>query len=75
MKNAQNLNSNVAVFKYHLRGVDIACLDTTKQWQFTPANFREGQIISGGDIFGTVSNFSTSFMSLSKSYEILRLGF
>ena len=37
------------------RGVDIACLDTSKQWQFTPANFREGQIISGGDIFGTVS--------------------
>eukprot|EP01036_Dinobryon_divergens_P025186 gene25186-33709_t len=36
------------------RGVDIACLDTAKQWQFTPANFREGQIISGGDIFGTV---------------------
>jgi V-type H+-transporting ATPase subunit A len=37
------------------RGVDIACLNTSKQWQFTPANFREGQIISGGDIFGTVS--------------------
>lgn len=36
------------------RGVDIAALNTSKQWQFTPANFREGQIISGGDVFGTV---------------------
>ena len=38
------------------RGVDIACLNTGKQWQFTPASFREGQQISGGDIFGTVSS-------------------
>ena len=36
------------------RGVDIACLDTAKQWQFTPKNFKEGDLISGGDIFGTV---------------------
>lgn len=38
------------------RGVDIPSLNLDKQWQFTPANFREGQIISGGDIFGTVIN-------------------
>lgn len=36
------------------RGVDIASLDQTKLWQFTPANFREGDPISGGDVFGTV---------------------
>ena len=36
------------------RGVDIACLDTAKQWQFTPKNFKEGDLISGGDIFGHV---------------------
>jgi V-type H+-transporting ATPase subunit A len=36
------------------RGVDIASLDQTKQWQFTPGNFREGDPISGGDVFGTV---------------------
>ena len=36
------------------RGIDLACLNTGKQWQFTPKNFREGQMISGGDIFGTV---------------------
>jgi vacuolar-type H+-ATPase catalytic subunit A/Vma1 len=34
--------------------VDIPSLNLGKQWQFTPGNFREGQIISGGDIFGTV---------------------
>jgi len=39
---------------YIPRGVDIACLDTSKQWEFTPGNFREGSQISGGDIFGTV---------------------
>lgn len=36
------------------RGVDIPILNTGKQWQFTPGSFREGQQISGGDIFGTV---------------------
>jgi vacuolar-type H+-ATPase catalytic subunit A/Vma1 len=46
-----------ATIKYHYRGVYIVCLDSAKQWQFTPANFREGQIISGGDIFGNVSNY------------------
>lgn len=36
------------------RGVDIASLNTSKSWEFKPLNFREGQMISGGDIFGTV---------------------
>lgn len=36
------------------RGVDIASLDTAKQWQFTPGNFREGDPISGGDFIGSV---------------------
>lgn len=36
------------------RGVDIACLNTSKQWQYTPGNFREGQSIHGGDVFGYV---------------------
>jgi V-type H+-transporting ATPase subunit A len=36
------------------RGVDIASLDQNKQWQYTPGNFREGDLISGGDILGTV---------------------
>jgi len=36
------------------RGVEIAALDPVKQWQFTPGNFREGDPITGGDIFGSV---------------------
>ena len=36
------------------RGVDIAALNTSKQWQYTPGGFKEGDLISGGDIFGTV---------------------
>lgn len=36
------------------RGVDIAALNTNKQWQFTPGGVKEGDLISGGDIFGTV---------------------
>jgi V-type H+-transporting ATPase subunit A len=36
------------------RGIDLPNLNPDKQWEFTPANFREGQLISGGDIFGTV---------------------
>lgn len=36
------------------RGVDIASLDQTKLWQYTPGSFREGDPISGGDVIGTV---------------------
>jgi len=36
------------------RGIDIPSLDTSKTWEFTPTRFKEGDIISGGDIFGTV---------------------
>lgn len=37
------------------RGVDTQALNVDKLWQFTPGNFREGDLISGGDILGTVS--------------------
>eukprot|EP00752_Nemacystus_decipiens_P010522 g9370.t1 len=36
------------------RGVDVPCLDQDKDWEFKPCNFREGQPITGGDVFGTV---------------------
>lgn len=36
------------------RGVEIPCLNPAKSWQFTPINFKEGDQISGGDIFGVV---------------------
>eukprot|EP01084_Bolivina_argentea_P055442 101651_1 len=37
------------------RGVDVSALDRLKHWEFTPCNFRPGQPITGGDIFGTVN--------------------
>jgi V-type H+-transporting ATPase subunit A len=36
------------------RGVDVPALDHSKKWRYTPRTFREGDIISGGDIFGHV---------------------
>lgn len=39
---------------YVPRGVSVQSLDPTKQWTFKPKNFREGQSIGPGDIFGTV---------------------
>lgn len=39
---------------YVPRGVSVASLNPVKEWQYTPRNFVEGQIICPGDIFGTV---------------------
>ena len=37
------------------RGVDVPSLSRSKQWEFTlTSGLREGQQISGGDVFGTV---------------------
>ena len=35
-------------------GVDVPALNRTKQWNFKPLNFSEGQTIVGGSIFGEV---------------------
>ncbi|KAH8582990.1 vacuolar ATP synthase subunit A [Cryptosporidium sp. chipmunk genotype I] len=49
------------------RGVDVKCLDHDKLWEFTPnANLRVGDIITGGDIFGSVYE-----NSLFKSHRIM----
>lgn len=37
------------------RGIDIPNLNVGKLWTYTPGRFREGDMISGGDVFGTVS--------------------
>ncbi|GLE03228.1 hypothetical protein PINS_up012107 [Pythium insidiosum] len=39
---------------YVPRGVDVPALNREKRWRFRPVNFREGDPISGGDIFGLV---------------------
>lgn len=39
---------------YVPRGVDVPALNATKRYRYRPVNFREGDPISGGDIFGLV---------------------
>jgi len=39
---------------YLPRGVDVHALDRSKRWPFQPANFKVGDEITGGDIFGQV---------------------
>jgi len=36
------------------RGVQVNTLDYDHQWEFEPADFKVGDLISGGDIFGTL---------------------
>jgi V-type H+-transporting ATPase subunit A len=36
------------------RGVDVPALSRKKQWEFAPANFKVGDRITGGDIYGLV---------------------
>jgi len=36
------------------KGVDVPCLNPTKLWEFKPSQFKVGDILSQGDIFGTV---------------------
>jgi len=39
---------------YIPRGVNIPALDRKKKWEFTPGNYKVGDHITGGDVFGTV---------------------
>lgn len=39
---------------YIPRGITIPELDMKKQWDFKPINFKVGQKVTGGDIYGTV---------------------
>jgi len=39
---------------YVPKGVDVPCLSRTKKWTFTPADLKEGQPVSGGDVIGSV---------------------
>lgn len=36
------------------KGITVNALDRTTKWQFTAQNVSEGDVISGGDVFGTV---------------------
>jgi V-type H+-transporting ATPase subunit A len=39
---------------YIPRGITAAALDRSKKWEFQPGKFKEGDQISGGDIYGIV---------------------
>ncbi|KAF7191858.1 V-type proton ATPase catalytic subunit A [Pseudocercospora fuligena] len=40
---------------YIPRGIDVPALDRKRKWEFTPSDkFKEGDHITGGDVFGTV---------------------
>lgn len=39
---------------YIPRGISIPALDRTKKWDFKPANFKVGDHITGGDVWGIV---------------------
>jgi V-type H+-transporting ATPase subunit A len=36
------------------RGVDVASLDQTREWEWTPRDLKVGDIVTGGDIIGSV---------------------
>lgn len=36
------------------KGVDVPSLDAKRLWEFRPTGIKEGDILSQGDIFGTV---------------------
>lgn len=39
---------------YVPKGIDVPCLDPDKEWLFSPERLKSGQILSGGDVIGTV---------------------
>lgn len=48
------------------RGVDVPNLDREKKWEFTPKNKKVGDLVTGGDIVGTVRE-----NGLFKCHEIM----
>ncbi|KAJ6109020.1 vacuolar ATP synthase catalytic subunit A [Penicillium capsulatum] len=46
--------SRLAKSIYIPRGIDVPSLDREKTWNFIPGSFKVGDLISGGDIWGSV---------------------
>lgn len=46
--------SDVSNSIYIPRGIDVPSLDRTKKWDFKPAEYKVGDHITGGDVFGVV---------------------
>eukprot|EP00040_Diaphanoeca_grandis_P038338 m.256313 g.256313 ORF g.256313 m.256313 type:complete len:610 (-) comp34257_c0_seq1:39-1868(-) len=51
---------------YIPKGVNVNCLSREKKWPFQPINFKVGDLVSGGDTYGTVEE-----NSLVKSHKIM----
>lgn len=49
---------------YIPRGINTQALDRAREWEFTPTNYKVGDHISGGDIYGTV--YENSLVSQHK---------
>jgi len=43
---------------YIPKGLRVNALDREKKWKFTPTNFKTGDMVTGGDIIGTVNENS-----------------
>jgi V-type H+-transporting ATPase subunit A len=54
LKNIADISKSI----YIPRGINTPALNTTKLWVFEPKNFEVGQHITGGDIFGVVTENS-----------------
>ncbi|TGZ84061.1 V-type ATPase [Ascodesmis nigricans] len=56
--------SEISKSIYIPRGIDTPALDAQKEWEFTPGQLKVGDLISGGDIYGSV--FENSLMNQHK---------
>ena len=50
LKTIADISNNI----YVPRGVDVPCLDGTKEWHFTPLKFKKGHLLNGGEVIGYV---------------------
>lgn len=50
LQSIQELSKSI----YIPRGINTDALDRSLKWDFSPVNFRVGDHVAGGDIFGTV---------------------
>jgi vacuolar-type H+-ATPase catalytic subunit A/Vma1 len=60
LKSISELSNSI----YIPRGINTQALDRSRQWEFTPTNYRVGDHLSGGDIYGTV--YENSLVSAHK---------
>ncbi|KAI8459886.1 V-type proton ATPase catalytic subunit A [Phakopsora pachyrhizi] len=60
LKSISELSNSI----YIPRGINTQALDRSQSWEFTPTNYKIGDHLSGGDIYGTV--YENSLVSAHK---------